>query len=401
MTQMTISRSSRVAILLVGATLAPTFATAQSAPVTPRTHVVKPGETLRDIARQDLHDPKRWEEIYKLNAGAIKNPHLIFAGQKLKLPDDKASSVASAKPDAPKAKPVAATPSVTKPAKQPNTKLLEQAKAPPTPVPVQRAPSLSDPTALTAGGAGRASAATQRSQTVARVERATVRAGEFYAAPWTDRVGGPGGGRILRSGDAQPIGQTDAERNLQLSERVLVTPPPGRAVAVGDRYLSYTLGPEIEGVGQVVIPTGVLRAEKTAAGQSIEARVISKFGTILPDQQLLPLDAAPSDRLARPTAVSNGAATRVLWINGEHILPTLQAYLMVQGGTNAGFKPGDQVTLLRPPARNEEGAMMPESVIAVASLVRVGANASTAIIIDHHQAAIQEGTVGRVTAKMP
>jgi hypothetical protein len=45
--------------------------------------------------------------------------------------------------------------------------------------------------------------------------------------------------------------------------------------------------------------------------------------------------------------------------------------------------------------------VLPESEIAVAQIVRVTPQAATAIVIDQTYAAIQEGTRGRVSARMP
>jgi serine/threonine protein kinase len=52
-----------------------------------RLHVVKDGESLTSIARDVLGDMKRWEEIYELNKTRIPNPHLIFTGYNIVLPD--------------------------------------------------------------------------------------------------------------------------------------------------------------------------------------------------------------------------------------------------------------------------------------------------------------------------
>lgn len=69
--------------------------------MTPITHIVKAGDTLWDLSQKYLQDPKRWPEIWNYNndafvrlpaankmrpSVAIKNPHLIFVGQKLLVP---------------------------------------------------------------------------------------------------------------------------------------------------------------------------------------------------------------------------------------------------------------------------------------------------------------------------
>ena len=53
-------------------------------PETPHSvfHIVRRGETLSKIAI--MHGFKKWEDLWKLNP-EIKNPHLIFVGQRIKI----------------------------------------------------------------------------------------------------------------------------------------------------------------------------------------------------------------------------------------------------------------------------------------------------------------------------
>ncbi|RMH15609.1 MAG: LysM peptidoglycan-binding domain-containing protein [Acidobacteria bacterium] len=48
-------------------------------------HVVRPGETMRSLARRYLGDEERWTEIMSLNP-SIDDPSLIFPGQRLRVP---------------------------------------------------------------------------------------------------------------------------------------------------------------------------------------------------------------------------------------------------------------------------------------------------------------------------
>lgn len=68
-----------------------------------KTHVVVWGDNLWDIAAQELGDPWRWQEIYELNKDQIKNPRLIYPGQKLKLPGGKTKGSDQVKAEQPAA----------------------------------------------------------------------------------------------------------------------------------------------------------------------------------------------------------------------------------------------------------------------------------------------------------
>ena len=62
---------------------------------------------------------------------------------------------------------------------------------------------------------------------------------------------------------------------------------------------------------------------------------------------------------------------------------------------------GDQITFYRPRVTDERGIVYPSSDIGVAQILRVTQYASTALIIDQVYPGISEGTLARVSAKLP
>ena len=101
-------------LLLPVAWAAATTPTAKSAPGG-AVHVVIRGENLSRIASEELGDPDRWPEIYRLNDDQIDDPNLVYAGQALRIPVPDAT-VASPTPAAP---PERATPPERAPVQAP------------------------------------------------------------------------------------------------------------------------------------------------------------------------------------------------------------------------------------------------------------------------------------------
>jgi nucleoid-associated protein YgaU len=55
-------------------------------PSTGRNYVVVKGDSLSKIAEREYGNANRWREIYEANRATIKNPNLIYPGQKLRIP---------------------------------------------------------------------------------------------------------------------------------------------------------------------------------------------------------------------------------------------------------------------------------------------------------------------------
>lgn len=386
--RMTISRSKAWTALAVGAFVAPTVVSAQDstsqqprpatpaqvteqAPVAGRTHAVRAGDTLWDLSRTYLGDPFLWPEIYRLNTDVVEDPHWIYPGEQLRIPagtGEAGGVVASGGEGAGEGG--------------------EQSRFGPT---------------MFSQRWGRSQQSTGRLSLIGRTEPPVIRAGEYYAAPWAERRGGPRGvGRLVASADLTEAAQSDRDR-LQIGDRVIVTAPSGEHPESGARYLAFDLGPELEGHGQVVIPTGLVLVEETPArdGDAVHARVLTIYDNIRIGQGLIRLDSVALPT-ARPEPVDIGALdARVLWLRGANVLPSLHQYLVLDRSTHDGVKQGDQFTLLRPAHRIDGGVRIPNEPIATVQVIRVTPFGATAMIIDQQQPAIREGNEARLSAKMP
>jgi hypothetical protein len=376
---MTISRSKAWTALAVGALVAPTVVRAQDStsqlqPVPPtrevqvaeRTHAVRTGDTLWDLSRAYLGDPFLWPEIYRLNTDVVEDPHWIYPGERLRLPAGGATEA-----------------------------VADAGVGPASPG--------ANPTLFSRLGGGTGES-TGRLSLVGRTPRPLVRPGEYYAAPYVERAGGPrGAGKIVATSDVSGIAELSARDRLTMQDRVLVTPPAGETATAGARYLAYAFGPELPGLGQVVIPTGVVLVERAgAAGEAVRARLVSIYGNVRVGQGLVKFDSVSFPTDVRPAPVElDQLGARVVWLNGGNVLPSAHQYVVLDRATRDGVKPGDQFTLLRPRTRTASGVTLPDETLAVAQVVRVTPYATTAMVIDLAQPALREGSAARLTARMP
>jgi LysM repeat protein len=376
--RMTISRSKAWTALAVGAFVAPTVLGAQDSTTNKpaasaaaaqqqqqaatRTHTVKAGDTLWDLARTYLGDPFLWPEIYRLNTDVVEDPHWIYPGERLHVPGAEGAPTVVAGDD-------------------------DQSRLAPTTF------------SRTMGRSGESSG---RLSLVGRTPRPLVRAGEYYAAPYVEREGGPSGaGQIVTSADMPGIAQMTERTRLQIHDRVLIAPPAGVVPITGARYMSYTLGEVLPGVGQVVVPTGVVEVDsEPRGGELTRARVVNAYEPVLMGQGLIRIDSVSFPAGTQPTSIDLGMDAKVVWLHGGNVLPSIHEYLVLDRTSRDGVHPGDQFTLFRPRTRTETGQLLPAEPIAIAQVVRVTPYATTAMVLGQTQPAIRQGLSARMTAKV-
>jgi hypothetical protein len=356
-------RVTTIAALSLAAASPLTLGAQEAGNPLPATHSVKRRDTLWDIAKTYLGDSFLWPEIYRLNTDIIEDPHWIYPGEVLKLPGTHAKVVAVTPPETPAATPAKTPAPVAQPA------------APRDTIP---APMVSPP-------------------------RSLIRVGEYTAAPWVDQRKGPSGsGYIIQAVDIPGIASHD-QLHLNLYDRVMIAPPSGSATGK-QVYLSYRMGPLIEDLGQIIIPTGLIEVARPAnPGDAAVGRIVAMFGTVDQGQRLIPYDTSAAVAVGRPTPITDGKSGKVRWVAGEPVIASLQDYVVLDISNRDGVKPGDQIELYKPRQKPADGRdlWLPEVAIGKAQVLRVTSFGATAIVMGQEQPKIQEGTSARVAAKMP
>lgn len=330
---------------------------------TPATHTVVRGETLWSLARQYLGDAYLWPEIYRLNTAVIEDPHWIYPGEVLKLPGGVAAApVGEAAPAAPY-----------------------------------------DPNASTVFDRRRTQGQRRARQSAELLKsRLAVRQGEYLAAPFVWTIGGPGGsGRVLKTAVSQIVEPTLEQRIYQSQEAIYIRLPLGAARVNGERFMTYELGPILEGQGQVVIITGIIELQADPAAGDGRAVILQRFRQVLEGQGVIAIDSLLPRLDQHPSSVEFGAPTKLAWVLDTPVLVQLGQYMILTLTSSDGVVPGDQVTLFAGMGTGEQGEQHAPHAAAVVQVLRVTPYGASAIVLNRSQAAITTGMDGRITAKMP
>jgi LysM domain-containing protein len=358
-----------------------------------RTHTVKRGNTLWDIARMYLNDPFQWPEIYRYNRDVVEDPHWIFPGEVLRIPGGAGVDTVVIEIADTTVVESDTTEGPTGPVRPDAPTVFTPQGTPTQPPPPRRGEA-------------------EREPTTEEDTMPVVRPGQVAAAPWVDRVGGPHGpGQVYRSRDLSGINRSADRGPFQLFEEVLFTPPSGATVRLGDRYLAYDHGPIIEGLGQLMIPTGILEVVRLperirGPGRDVAgvARVVRLFRALAEPNQLIPFDPTLAVVSGRPRRMlpEGARVAKVRWVVNEPLLPSVQAYIVIDASSRAAVRVGDEFMIFEPRRSGAEGEpTLPETPIGIAQVVRATPYGSTAIVLKHQQPAIRPGAHARVSAKTP
>ena len=374
----------------------------------PGAHTVKRGDTLWDLAKLYLGDSFLWPEIYRLNTDLIDDPHWIYPGEVLKLPAPGTMPPVAETPPAPQTPPVkqAGEPAAT-PTGTPTAAPLPSAATNPTAsgTPVEEPPIgiLDGPNVFPKA---RVDAPVTKQRSAPPAPTPAVKLGTFLSAPFIDRSGGPrGAGTIIKIINLSvSVSAREVKTHAQLNDEVLIIPPVGSAAPEGQRYVVYDVGPFVDHLGQVIVPTGIVEVTRAPRDhESVVAQVTRIFGDLQSTQRLMPYDSSALHVLGHPEPVSDSLVAEVMYVNGGPILPSMQAYMMIDLTSRDGVHIGDEFQLFQPRQKSEGsgGFIDPEIPIARAQVVRVTPYGTTLMIVGQKHPSIEPGTMARRVATMP
>lgn len=335
-------------VIAAAALLAAAPLAAQDAPAQPgQVHVVRPGETLWDIARACLSDPFLWPEIFRLNTATVEDPARIYPSERLVLPGCAGQAVDEG--------PVFGPPQPQGP--QGPTLRIGQMQ-----------------------------------------ERPAVLQGDFYRASFVARPREvPLVGRIEEAA-YQSVVDSRMAPQFNLYDRVFVSVDPAR-VAVGDRLHFLRVGREIRRTGRVYQPTGI-GTVAALDGATATVVIVGMFDQVRVGDAVIPVEAFPILTNERPTAVDADLQGRVLAFHDTSPLQRTESILFLDIGRSAGVGLGDEFEMYDPPAGRRWGTR-PEVAVARVQVVKVTEGTASVRVTHLEEPRIAVGLPVRRVARMP
>jgi hypothetical protein len=318
-----------------------------------RVHVVRPGDTLWDIARAYLNDPFLWPEIFRLNTDVVQNPARIYPAERLRLPGVR----------------VAVVPGVERGRTIffPRDEVTD-----PRPVHTIRPAGTADVPVLTPG--------------------------DYYRA-----------GLLLREREFRPIGAI-SERlfpsvialelppQIQLYDRIFVSLGVPGTVQPGDRLHFYRPGRAVRAHGRIFQPTGIATVA-AVEDHSATAVVVQVYDAMTVGDLALPLPEFPVPAGVSPLP-EVGLEGAIIAFQNIHALQMTQEIAFLNVGEVAGITEGDEFAVYLPRERRRWG-VRPEVEVARLQVVRVGEQTSAARVVAMEYPALEPGLPVRRVARMP
>ncbi|HET9274733.1 MAG TPA: LysM peptidoglycan-binding domain-containing protein, partial [Gemmatimonadales bacterium] len=371
----------------------PTCLLAQEAK--PKTHTVKKGDTLWDIAGAYLRDPFQWPRIYRLNTDVVEDPHWIYPGEVLRLEGD---TTVTAVPSQETPAPAQPADTAAQPADTAGAQAADTAAAP------AEAYGAAD----TTDGYGME---LFRRRRVANLENAfklyrdvkppLLREQDFHASGFLSEEEALPYGSLLGAVTPEQIETIRARAALQLFTRVGLRAPEGGSYAPGDSLLVVARRVAPPGYGEIVVPTGMIKVTGQNGDQMV-GEIIQVWGTIRDGQSLLPAEKFRTPGPVEYQPVAEGTEGRILLPRDPAELRHPDQVLFLDIGKNVGVQPGDLFEARRDPGPQwASAADAVDELMATLQVVHVRERTATVRVMGVISPAIRPGTRVKQVARLP
>ena len=363
----------RSAAAVLALLILPAFALGQ---VPVGTHTVVDDDTLWDLAQQYYQNPFEWRVIYEANRDSIADPNLIYPNEIIAIPGLPGTAATAAGPADPGATTTVALPEVEPEDIAPaGTDLVQFGFRQARPAEQVRSVFFQDTTNARTPSAG-----------TRATSRFAVTRDAVYSAPWVEGFGMEPAHTGVIDGFADGRGLASTIRSF---ERVRMTmPSPAR---VGAELQIFRVVRELESVGQVVIPTGILTVS-TIGDQGVVGVITKEYQRIQPGDFVRPVLSYTVPQGAVAREVSGGSEAMIMGFAGRQVLNDLGHIAFLDLGSNDGITIGDEFVLFGATANDARGSLQVVGVTQRMVSARISSMADNVF---------SQGIVVRLARKMP
>ncbi len=370
------------ALVLVTAILA--IASAAGAQETGRTHTVRTGDTLWEIAARYMANPFRWPELYDLNTDVVEDPHWIFPGESLRLPGNAGERARAAE----------------RPAAKVAGEMETDARAPRTARDARR--SFGPAGEYPKGSIFRADPTAQSYGALsieASEPTAVVSMSDFYGAPiLMDRAA-----FVSAAVTARVVVEVHPSIKLPRAARLndqVVLHLDGGDVNEGDHLVAVQWGRSLGSAGHVLQPVGAVRVTRTYPSRdSVRAEVIRIFGDYRVGDRMMMAEEYPVTPEMRPVGEEGGPVGSVIGFAEDQTLLAPSEMLFLDVGSIDGVQVGDLFAVF-PATAVAETALLQDR-LSTARVVHVSEGTSTGRVVSVRDAGMRPGAPVRRIERMP
>jgi hypothetical protein len=363
----------------------------------PRTHTVRKGDTLWDLAQYYLHDPFLWPGIYRLNTDVVEDPHWIYPGEVLRIaPSDNIAAVPTMDTPVP-AGMDSATIALSDSARAGGADSIDAS----VPGPQQPSPAEAE------DNAWRPLFPERQARSVEEILKAythqpyrPLRRSEFYSSGFLTENQRMPYGKVIGPVTPQQIKAVNSRANALPFTYISLEAPHGATYQVGDSLLLLQVGRELDSYGHVIVPTGVAKITEAVDGHYI-ANIVATYGPIRNGQRTLPIENFNTRSGIRAVPVSDGVRGSLIGGLGRQDLKEPQMVVFINKGREDGVAPGDLFEIRRRPERTSEGMVRVNELMATMQIVHVRDHTATGLLLNVISPDIPPGTSVMQVAKLP
>lgn len=316
----------------------PLAALSQQAPSGPdRTHLVSSGETLGGIAARYYGVASEWVRIFEANRDQLVDPDQLSPGLSLIIPGDRepAAAVTGARIQG------AAVGQDPRVARERGA-LLDAVPFEPrgqvTIPPSERTVFFAFDATVDEPEADESTA----ESTEELGDRFVTPEATQLAAGWIVSPGESPGEVGHVTGVINGASVAGADVAAGVYGRIRIESSSGAPLQVGDRYQTFSLGPPIDGVGVMAVPSGVIEVTESGGGQAT-AQVVQTFDRVRVGHRFGEIAVSSPEQGVYPSETDRSVGGELIALQRAAVINLPRIFAFANLGADAGLQVGDEL----------------------------------------------------------